>query len=77
MYGEPAWREVRRLGAEGMPKTRIAQRLGMSRNTVAKLLRLQEPPRFKGRVQLTSREDEVLRRFRATAHRASARDARF
>ncbi len=30
------WALIRRLAAEGVPKTRIAERLGISRNTVAR-----------------------------------------
>jgi hypothetical protein len=35
----------------------------MSRNTVERLLRLHEPPRFRGRSKLTSYEEEALRTF--------------
>ena len=41
------WAEVHRLfHREGMTKAAIARRLGMSRNTVERLLGLQEPPRY-------------------------------
>lgn len=41
------WAEVHRLfHREGVPKAAIARRLGMSRNTVARLLGLDEPPRY-------------------------------
>ncbi len=41
------WAEVHRLShREGLPKAAIARRLGMSRNTVARLLTLREPPRY-------------------------------
>ena len=41
------WAEVRRLHErEGLSQATIARRLGMSRNTVARLLRLAEPPRY-------------------------------
>lgn len=63
MYREAEWREVHRLRAEGMSKSRIARRLGMSRNTVYRLLSLHEPPTFAGRIKLTAREEEVLARF--------------
>ena len=37
---------IRRLAAEGLPKTQIAERLGISRNTVAKAVSSSEPPRY-------------------------------
>jgi transposase len=41
------WAEVHRLfGRERLSKAAIARRLGMSRNTVARLLELDEPPRY-------------------------------
>lgn len=41
------WAEVHRLfQREGLTKTAIARRLGMSRTTVIRLLRLPEPPRY-------------------------------
>jgi transposase len=41
------WAEVHRLfHREGVPKSAIARRLGMSRNTVARLLGLDEAPRY-------------------------------
>ena len=41
------WAEVHRLfDREGLPKAAIARRLGMSRNTVARLLGLAEAPRY-------------------------------
>ena len=41
------WAEVRRLHErEGLSQAAIARRLGMSRNTVARLLALSEPPRY-------------------------------
>ena len=41
------WAEVHRLfHREGLPKAVIARRSGMSRNTVDRLLRLTEPPRY-------------------------------
>lgn len=41
------WAEVHRLfHREGMAKAAIARRLGMSRNTVDRLLTLREPPRY-------------------------------
>ena len=40
------WALIRRLVAEGVPKTRIAERLGISRNTVARAAASSEPPRY-------------------------------
>lgn len=40
------WALIRRLAAEGVPKTRIAERLGISRNTVAAAVSSTEPPRY-------------------------------
>ncbi|MCY4367860.1 MAG: helix-turn-helix domain-containing protein [bacterium] len=48
MYEVHDWAEVHRLfHREGLSKSRIAERLGMSRNTVARLLSLDEPPRYR------------------------------
>lgn len=47
MYEVHDWAEVHRLfHREEWAKTRIAEKLGMSRNTVARLLELSEPPRY-------------------------------
>lgn len=40
------WALIRRLAAEGVPKARIAVRLGISRNTVAKAIASDQPPRY-------------------------------
>ena len=40
------WALIRRLAAEGVPKTRIAERLGISRNTVARAVNSTEPPKY-------------------------------
>jgi transposase len=40
------WALIRRLAAEGVPKTRIAERLGISRNTVASAVASSEPPKY-------------------------------
>jgi transposase len=40
------WALIRRLAAEGVPKTQIAERLQISRNTVAKAVSLDEPPKY-------------------------------
>ncbi|MCA1677997.1 MAG: IS21 family transposase [Actinobacteria bacterium] len=47
MYSVHDWAEVHRLHErEGWSKTAIARRLSMSRNTVDRLLRLEDPPRY-------------------------------
>jgi transposase len=40
------WALIRRLAAEGVPKTRIAERLGISRNTVIDAVASTEPPKY-------------------------------
>ncbi|WP_150110370.1 helix-turn-helix domain-containing protein, partial [Kocuria sp. UCD-OTCP] len=40
------WALIRRLHAEGVPKSQIASRLGISRNTVAKAVTASRPPRY-------------------------------
>lgn len=40
------WALIRRLAAEGVPHTRIADRLGISRNTVTKAVKSSEPPKY-------------------------------
>jgi transposase len=40
------WALIRRLAAEGVPKARIAQRLGVSRTTVVKAVSSDAPPRY-------------------------------
>jgi transposase len=40
------WALIRRLAAEGVPKARIAERLGISRNTVARAVVSCEPPKY-------------------------------
>jgi transposase len=47
VYSVHDWAEVRRLyEREGLSKTAIARRLGMSRNTVDRLLKLTDPPNY-------------------------------
>jgi hypothetical protein len=47
VYQVHNWAEVHLLfHREGWTKTRIADNLGMSRNTVTRLLELSEPPRY-------------------------------
>ena len=45
---------IRRLAAEGVPKARIAERLGVSRTTVVKAVASDAPPRYERRVETTS-----------------------
>ena len=40
------WALIRRLAGEGVPKARIAERLGISRTTVIKAVKLDSPPRY-------------------------------
>jgi hypothetical protein len=40
------WALIRRLAAEGVPKARIAERLGISRTTVIKAVNSDAPPRY-------------------------------
>ena len=40
------WALIRRLAAEGVPKARIAERLGISRTTVIKAVKSDSPPRY-------------------------------
>ena len=50
MYSVHDWAEVHRLHhVEGMSKAAIAAKLSMSRNTVARLLSLSQPPRYERR----------------------------
>ena len=47
VYEAKVWDEVHRLfDREGLSRMRIAERLGMSRDTVSGLLELVEPPRY-------------------------------
>ena len=40
------WALIRRLAAEGVPKVRIAERLGVSRSTVIKAVASDAPPKY-------------------------------
>jgi transposase len=46
VYEVHEWAKVRELSREGVSRKAIARRLGMSRNTVARLLASEEPPRY-------------------------------
>ncbi|MCX4810668.1 hypothetical protein OG601_08540 [Streptomyces sp. NBC_01239] len=46
MFSPDAWREVRRLHAGGMPIKQIARHQQMAPNTVRRLLRCEQPPRY-------------------------------
>lgn len=46
MYDVQEWAEVRRLNREGWTNTAIAEKFGMSRNTVATLVARDNPPRY-------------------------------
>lgn len=47
MYSVHDWADVHRLHREGVSKAQIAKRLQMTRNTVARLLGLDEPPQYR------------------------------
>ncbi len=63
MFRVQEWAEVHRLHRrEHLSKAAIAERLGMSRNTVARLLSLAEPPRYERRAtgsRLDPFKDEI------------------
>jgi Mu transposase-like protein/helix-turn-helix resolvase-like protein len=48
------WALIRRLAADGVPKARIAQRLGISRTTVIKAVNSDAPPRYERSPRPTS-----------------------
>jgi hypothetical protein len=48
------WALIRRLAAEGVPKARIAERLGISRTTVIKAVNSDAPPRYERAPKPTS-----------------------
>jgi hypothetical protein len=48
------WALIRRLAAEGVPKARIAGRLGISRTTVVKAVQSDSPPKYERRAAPTS-----------------------
>ncbi len=48
------WALIRRLAAEGVPKARIAQRLGISRTTVIKAVNSEAPPAYERKPRATS-----------------------
>jgi len=51
VYSVHDWADVHRLHRTGLSQAVIARRLQMSRNTVARLLKLSEPPRYERRPQ--------------------------
>jgi hypothetical protein len=48
------WALIRRLAADGVPKARIAERLGISRTTVIKAVKSDSPPRYERTPTATS-----------------------
>lgn len=48
------WALVRRLAVEGVPRARIAKRLGISRTTVMKAIASDGPPKYERRAAPTS-----------------------
>lgn len=62
MYDVQDWAEVHRLSRQGMSNVDIAERLGMGRNTVTRLLARSTPPKYERRPagsMLDSFKDEV------------------
>lgn len=45
---------IKRLAAEGVPKARIAERLGISRTTVVKAVQSESPPHYERRPRATT-----------------------
>ena len=63
------WALIRRLAAEGVPKARIAERLGISRTTVIKAVNSDGPPRYErtpGPTSFTVFEPRVRELLRET-----------
>lgn len=48
------WALIRRLAAEGVPKAKIARRLGIARNTVAAAVASDGPPKYERKPGPTS-----------------------
>jgi hypothetical protein len=48
------WALIRRLAADGVPKARIAEQLGISRTTVVKAVKSDSPPRYERKPSATS-----------------------
>lgn len=48
------WALIRRLAAEGVPKAVIARRLGIARNTVARAVASESPPKYERNTRPTS-----------------------
>jgi transposase len=59
------WALIRRLAAEGVPKTRIAERLGVSRNTVTRAVNSTEPPKYERAPVIETSFTPFERRVRA------------
>ena len=62
------WALIRRLAAQGVPKARIAQRLGISRTTVIKAVNSESPPRYEraARPTFSPFEERVRQLFAET-----------
>ena len=59
------WALIRRLPAEGVPKTQLAERLGISRNTVARAVASVVPPTYERAVVETTSFTPFEERVRA------------
>ncbi len=59
MYDVHDWAEARRLHRQGLSKTAIANRLGMSRNTASALVERTTPPHYE-REQVPSKLDPFV-----------------
>ncbi|MCZ7664917.1 MAG: helix-turn-helix domain-containing protein [Thermoleophilia bacterium] len=59
MYSVHDWAEVRSLRRDGLSKKHIAERLGMSRTTVYRLLEREEPPCYQRRKSPSLLDDHV------------------
>ena len=80
MYRVQDWAEVQRLHRQGWSNIAIAEKLGMSRNTVTRLLGLRQAPRYE-RCRAPSRRARSVRlsrrRYACWTRRRAARHRRW